>query len=281
MALSSPSAGEAPEAPAFLIKILHARTVEEKAEKQSTTDKVAGSKDKAGGDKIQKGKRQQSCFDEACAYRNAGLDYEGILFSLRRFNKDRCSPSLDDAQIKDIAERVGNYEVNKPTPEQKHTYGELIRAATELFRESGSYDEASAQIREQNDAKPENVRVDEKALLSLLSKAEEEAAKTDWRTGLLRGPKGVVKANVANVAHILKHHPDWDSLRYDAFRDNIITTKAPPWGGDPIGKWSDVHDILTVEWFQREIKLDVSVNTVNQGMQAAARADTFDPLKDY
>ena len=73
-------------------------------------------------------------------------------------------------------------------------------------------------------------RQNTRAKLRLVAKEKERPEwRTGWQLGLLVDKDGKPTGSPANVAHTLRHSPDWqDVLWFDAFAVVVITKKRPP-----------------------------------------------------
>jgi putative DNA primase/helicase len=105
---------------------------------------------------------------------------------------------------------------------------------------------------------------------------------TDWMEKLKLDDKGGVRPLLANLILFLRHHREWEGvLGYDEFAARVVIRKPPPWGNqEPDTLWSDHFDSLTRVWFQDE---DINANEgdVGRAVQAAARYNTFHPVREY
>src|SRR6266849_10428251 len=90
---------------------------------------------------------------------------------------------------------------------------------------------------EETTAEPRKARRENtRAKLRLVAKGKNNGGgeqqlewRTGWQLGLLVDKDGKPTGSPANVAHTLRHSPDWqDVLWFDAFAVVVITKKRPP-----------------------------------------------------
>lgn len=113
---------------------------------------------------------------------------------------------------------------------------------------------------------------------------------SSWRGPLIRKPGrgGRPEPVVANILTVLTGHPLWKGrLGWNDFGQRIMILGPLPFMPDgvaiPIGglEWIDYHDIQTASWLQTETKMMVSPAVVSQGALAAAKENSFHPVRDY
>ncbi len=104
----------------------------------------------------------------------------------------------------------------------------------------------------------------------------------NWTDDLKLDAKGGVRPLLANLILFLREHPQWQGvLAYDEFNACVVIRKRPPWGDEPPdAAWTDHHELLARVWFQRE-DIAASQGDVGRGVQAAARSNSFHPVRDY
>ena len=130
-------------------------------------------------------------------------------------------------------------------------------------------------------------RVIRKRFLDLKKDREETLRKeaggvqSPWETGLILKDDKIV-ANLHNLILILRNAPKWDGvLAFDEFSARVIIRKRPPWEAKEIGApWTDHHDTLTQVWFQAQ-GINPSTAVVGRAVQAAAKSNSFHPLREY
>jgi predicted P-loop ATPase len=103
----------------------------------------------------------------------------------------------------------------------------------------------------------------------------------DWRAELLLTDKGEVAPLLHNLVVYLLRHPQWEHVfAYDEFACRVTVCRPLPWGEEPPEGWTDHHDTLTRIWFQRE-GLNATKGDCGRAIQAAARGQSFHPVRDY
>ena len=122
-----------------------------------------------------------------------------------------------------------------------------------------------------------------------------------WTDDLMRNSRGEIVSILANIILVLQKSPSWQGvLGYDEFNRRVVIRKRPPWDEEaPDAPWTDHHESMTRVWFQREstsnlgqdwVNLPDGANTdwmnpsasdVGRAVEAAARANTFHPVRDY
>jgi putative DNA primase/helicase len=109
----------------------------------------------------------------------------------------------------------------------------------------------------------------------------------DWSDELILDEKGEVKANLANLILILRKGPDWRGvLAFDEFATRVVIKRRPPfdesnapWTADTA--WTDHHESSTRVWFLRVAKINPAAGDVGRAVQAAARHNAFNSVKDF
>jgi predicted P-loop ATPase len=104
----------------------------------------------------------------------------------------------------------------------------------------------------------------------------------DWSDDLILNDDGQIAANLANLILILREAPKWKGvLAYDEFNARVVIRKRPPWGEEAReAPWSDHLESLTRVWFQKE-KITPTAGDVGRGVQAAAKHNSFHPVREY
>ncbi len=147
---------------------------------------------------------------------------------------------------------------------------------------------------EETTAEPRKARRENtRAKLRLVAKGKNNGGgeqqlewRTGWQLGLLVDKDGKPTGSPANVAHTLRHSPDWqDVLWFDAFAVVVITKKRPPflepdepWTVNQ--PWNDQDDFRTTEWMHR-FGIKASVEIIGKAVQAVARERHFHPVLEY
>ena len=103
-----------------------------------------------------------------------------------------------------------------------------------------------------------------------------------WVLELKLSDKGKILPILTNLILYLTHHPKWTGvLGYDEFATCVVIRKQPPWGQEADGThYTDHHESLTRVWFQRE-DINAGLGDIGRAIQAAARNNTFHPVRDY
>lgn len=104
----------------------------------------------------------------------------------------------------------------------------------------------------------------------------------EWTDELKLDKKGAVRPLLHNLILFLRYHRQWqDVLGFDEFTARVVVRKRPPWGDEaPDAPWTDHYETLTRKWFQGE-DINAAQGDVGRAVQAAARANTFHPVRDY
>ena len=106
-------------------------------------------------------------------------------------------------------------------------------------------------------------------------------AQDDWRAGLICKASGEPKPILANAITALRASPEWCGvLAWNEFSLDVVTARAPIFGGKPGGCWTDQEDRLCADWLQHAGIL-VSVEVAGQAVQAVARDRSYHPVRDY
>jgi putative DNA primase/helicase len=84
------------------------------------------------------------------------------------------------------------------------------------------------------------------------------------------------------LTRFLRWHPAWEGvLGFDEFRVRVVIRRPPPWGPEASDTpWTDHHESLTRIWFQHE-GIFANLGDVGRAVQAAARHNSFHPVRDY
>lgn len=104
----------------------------------------------------------------------------------------------------------------------------------------------------------------------------------DWMINLLRAKNGDLQPVMSNAKLILEHDPQLKGIVfYDLFSSRIIKRRRPPWSSED-GDWSEVDQILLLEFMQRKYNLMVrSTDTVNMAVLGVAWERRTHVLQDY
>lgn len=112
-------------------------------------------------------------------------------------------------------------------------------------------------------------------------------AEAAWEAKLILDKDDRIVANLANLILILKEAPDWKGvLGYDEFAARVVIRKRPPWEEQAVDTvwtdtvWTDHHESLARVWFQ-EHEINARAEDAGRAVQAAARANSFHPVRSY
>lgn len=87
---------------------------------------------------------------------------------------------------------------------------------------------------------------------------------------------------LANIFDILRGDGRWAGiLAYNEFSFQIMKLKPPPFAGASIGEWDDNDDARAAMWLTHQYKFAPSTQLAADGIEAAARANSFNPVQDY
>jgi predicted P-loop ATPase len=104
----------------------------------------------------------------------------------------------------------------------------------------------------------------------------------NWTDDIKFDAKGGVRPILTNIILFLREHVTWKGvLAFDEFNNRVVIQNRPYWGNElPDAAWTDHHESLVRVWFQHG---DIAANQsdVGKGVQAAARGNTFHPVRDY
>lgn len=108
----------------------------------------------------------------------------------------------------------------------------------------------------------------------------------DWQSQLRftaeENPK--LKKTAQNVEVVLRNDPRWRGvIAKNTFSELIVVRSNPPLDrflGASV-EWRDIDDTLVQGWFEREYDVTISVDAISRGVQAAAQAAAFHPVRDY
>jgi predicted P-loop ATPase len=107
-----------------------------------------------------------------------------------------------------------------------------------------------------------------------------EGPDDDWHVRLLRSPNGAVRANLANAVIALRHAPEWNGVLWrNDFAECTIARARPPIAAAD-GKWTNLHDMLTTDWLQRN-GIDVSIQVAGHAVECVANDRRFHPPREY
>ena len=110
------------------------------------------------------------------------------------------------------------------------------------------------------------------------------AIRPAWSHKLRLDLAGQPERNEANVITALSCDEAFaGAIVFDAFRQEIVVTRALPWdasGESAPRPWTDSDDVRAAEWLQRR-ELNVTPMTVSRSVGAVAREITVHPVRDH
>ncbi|KKN94453.1 hypothetical protein LCGC14_0188000 [marine sediment metagenome] len=112
----------------------------------------------------------------------------------------------------------------------------------------------------------------------------EDASDPDWTRRLICTANGFPKPLLANVLTALRSAPEWAGvLAHDEFGMSTMMRVVAPWDrahGFKPRPWTSRDDLLTTEWMQHH-GIPISVEIVQQAIEAAAAENAFHSVRDY
>jgi hypothetical protein len=110
-----------------------------------------------------------------------------------------------------------------------------------------------------------------------------KAPKSDWTDQLILDKDGKIRPVLANLILILGVAPKWQGvLGYNEFAAHVVIRRPLPWGSEPPdAPWVDHHESLARAWFQKDAGINPSAGDLGRAVQAAARHNTFHPVRTY
>lgn len=126
----------------------------------------------------------------------------------------------------------------------------------------------------------------EKVLAHIASLDFDQA--TGWKAKLQRGEptrkneQGKILANEFNVLTALSNAPEWEGVfEFNELTQRVRAVQPPPIGGPVPRDWFDSDDIKTTIWMQANGIQVRGKETVGSCVQAHARENSVNPLRDY
>ena len=114
------------------------------------------------------------------------------------------------------------------------------------------------------------------AMLEAIDSARGEA---ETLRKLRTNEQGKAKGSLANAITVLRDAPVWAGvLALNELSLATVTRRATPWG--KTGIWSDVDDIRTADWLQRN-GIEVNPRTAGEAVNAVAEENKFHPVREY
>jgi predicted P-loop ATPase len=104
----------------------------------------------------------------------------------------------------------------------------------------------------------------------------------NWAKDIKWDDKGNVRPILSNLILYLREHSTWKGLfGFDEFNLRVVIRKRPPWGDElPDAALTDHHESHVRIWFEGEDIIAAHGN-VGRAIQAAARANRFNPVRDH
>jgi hypothetical protein len=120
-----------------------------------------------------------------------------------------------------------------------------------------------------------------KKLLTREAGKETRADETGWRANLIKSATRVPKGILANAITAFRLCPELAcGLRFDSFRQVVVSASPPPWATEPIKRWTDQDSRLAAEFLQHA-RIEVGEDIAGKAALTVATERAFDPLKDY
>lgn len=200
-------------------------------------------------DAVIEGGRNNALFSLACKLQRSGVGPTAILATLLEENATKCRPSLDEAEVRKIAESATKYPAENP------------------YYAGAPADKPAEESR---------VVVVEDWTEQLIRKPADKD-----------GKRKIISCQ-ANVTTILKHDEEWKGvLSFNAFTSIVETRRQPPWHPDDSpavathGEWADEDDVRLVNWLMRKYSLSISAKQASETARVAAQVNSFHPVKEY
>lgn len=184
------------------------------------------------GEAILEGGRNETLFKRACSMRAAGFEEPAILAAILAENETRCSPPLDPAEVKGIVSSVCRY-------------------APGL---SAEYEERRAAKRE--------------AAPAPMPTTEGE----EWTSKLSTTRQGQVRNTFANVCAILRHEPQYATLRLNEM------TRAPEMDAARVNDagLSSIREKIELRW-----QFSPGADAVASAVMLVASERSYHPVREY
>lgn len=199
----------------------------------------------AKGEPFPEGERNDSLYRRGCSMRSGGFARDAILAALTAENDDRCVPPLDPAEVKAIVESVC------ARPEGLSPEYQAARDSAASRRNSVA--------RVANDGQSS-------------APGAPASPGDDWRDQLYPGKKGGYANTFANVCTILRHAPEYASLRYDEM--NLAAMLA--------GKRVDDAGLGAVrESIERLYGFAPAAASVAEALGTVSAERRFHPVREY
>ena len=188
------------------------------------------------GEAIVEGGRNETLFKRAASMRAAGFEEPAILAAILAENETRCSPPLDPAEVKGIVSSVCRYAPG-------------LSAEYEAKRAEAAARKAEAK-----------------------TEARPEGEEPSWSDELYRTPKGLVKNTFANLCTILRHAPEYATLRFNEM------AVVPEVNG---AQMTDAQLGLVREAIERKYGFSPGADALSQAIVAVSSERSHHPVREY
>src|SRR5262249_20186212 len=104
----------------------------------------------------------------------------------------------------------------------------------------------------------------------------------DWGKQLKLDEDGRIRPILFNPSLLFREGADWKgAIAFDEFAARVVIKGTTPLEGSVPGTpWNDHHETQTRAWFQ-SVDINPATGDVGRAVQAAARANTHHPVRDY
>lgn len=206
-------------------------------------------------DPIPDGSRNDTLTSLAGVMRRKGFGEGAILAALLDTNAQRCTPPLDEVEVKTIVSSIMRY--------RPGTWSGQVRP-------DGTPDVAGRLQADGTPAAPPTVAPGD----------------GNWEMELVYDHKMRVKGTVpGNAALLLTNLPEWKGcLQFDAFNNRIDWMReAPPVEGlqRPSGEFVDHHVLYVQQWLAKYRNVEFAKGSTQDAIISAARNNWVHPLQDY
>jgi predicted P-loop ATPase len=110
-----------------------------------------------------------------------------------------------------------------------------------------------------------------------------QSSSYNWANDLKFDEDGGVRPILSNLILYLREHPAWKGvLGFDEFNLRVVIRKRPPWGDEaPDAALADHHESHVRVWFEGEEDIIAAHGNIGRAIQAAARANCFNPPRNH
>lgn len=200
-------------------------------------------------------------YNVCCIARDMALS-ESTTFRLvlKHYNTIKCSPQWKHSELETIVKNVYKY--------AKVQKGGAVADAIEDFKDIDIQDEPGEEI------------VDDRPAIRFTTNRETRASS---------GEKPA--SNLANLVYyfwleklhsatgVSRPNPLYKLLRFNDFTGEPEFTRPAPWHSHYNPKWSDDDDVMFKFWLAHELHFDVATKLCYEASIAAARYNTYHPIK--